>query len=132
MTGVDGEARVVGVERRAVVGIVRRRGVVPDVGLEASEERLRLGELAVVVLIGAGRVEGARTTCSSRASWPQDARRRLFGKATVRVVLATRWTHGAVERPGDLFPQGGRRVQEVQVHVAMHGDRAENLQPGGR
>ncbi len=132
MAGVDGEARVVGVERRAVVGVIRRCGVDPDVGLEASEERLGLGELAVVVLIGVGRVGGREDDLQLARVLAPGGEEAVVRQGDGGVVLATRRVHGVVERRGDLLPEGGRRVQEVQVDVAMRGDRAENLQPGGR
>src|SRR3954471_8462064 len=42
--------------RRAVVGVIGRCAVVPDGGLDASEERLGLGERALMVLIGVWRI----------------------------------------------------------------------------
>jgi len=51
VAGVDGETCVVRIERRTVACVIWGRGVDPDVGLEAGEKRLGLGERVVVVLI---------------------------------------------------------------------------------
>ena len=91
-----------------------------------------LGELAVVVLIGVGRVGGREDDLQLARVLAPGGEKAVARQGDGGVVLATRRLHGVVERRGDLLPEGGRRVQEVQVDVAMRGDRAENLQPGGR
>ena len=132
VAGVDGEACVVRVERRAVVGVIRGGGVDPDVGLEASEKCLGLGELAVVVLIRVARVGGRENDLQLARVLAPGGEKAVARHGGGGVVSATRRLHGIVERRGDLLPEGGRRVQEVQVDVAMRGDRVEHLKPSGR
>ena len=68
---------------------------------------------------------GPMTSCSSRASCPQDASRRLRGQVTVG-SSARRTTRGASS--GDPLPQRRRRMQQEQVHVTVLGERAQHAE----
>ena len=67
------------------------------------------------------------TSCISRASWPQEASRRLSASAAVS-SSARRTTGGA---RADLVPQRGRGVEEEDVDVAAGRERAQDVEVAG-
>jgi hypothetical protein len=132
VAGVDGQGRVVRVERRAVAGVLRGRGVDPDVGLEAGEQRPRLRERAVVELVGGRGGRGSENDLELAGVLAPGREEAVAGHGDGGVAATTRRPHGIAERRGELLPGGGRRMQEVQVDVAMRGDGGDRLQPGRR
>ncbi len=134
VTGVDPQALVVGVERRASVGRFgeresRRHAVGPDVGLDPRQERVRgVVDRVVVVDHAFGAGEHELHLAPVVAPGGEQA---VVGEPPCLVV-------GASMHPGlssstcDALPQLGRWVEQKQVHVAVGGERAEDLKPSRR
>ena len=132
VAGVDLEAAVAGLEQRARVrfGAERQRGrrsVGAHVGLDAGEQRVGVVRDRVVVVDRLGRRAGEDELHLARVAPPRGEQAVLRdGRAG---VVGAEDDRG---HAGELVPQRRRRVQEEQVHVAMRGERREDVAVRGR
>ena len=116
---VDGQGEVAG-----------RFPIVADVGLDAGEQGRgrRLVEPMMRQLRVGGGAEHQLHLARVRAP---GAQQRVLGKVAGGVVAPGERQRRSRLR-GDALPQRQRRVQGVQVHVAVRGQGAQHLQVGGR
>ena len=134
VAGVDLHAAVVGVEQRARPS--RRPAVASRTSAWMRREQRVAAVLDRVVVVGV-LVGAASTSCSSRASWPQEASRRLAGSARGRVVA--RRTTGArprvAPRPAPTAPAtgaagtGGRRGRSASARSTSRWPAGSRVRP---